>query len=282
VTPLSAGEVLRRSTAYLAGKGSPTARLDAELLLAHGLGLSRVELYTHHDRPLTAEELAVCRELVRRRGEREPVAYIIGHWGFRRLDLQVDRRVLIPRPETELLVERGLALVAETAAPRVLDVGTGSGAVALAIAAEHPGARVTATDVSPDALAVAAANAGRLGLDVELLLSDLLHAVSAREFDLVLSNPPYVSRQELSFLEPEVSRWEPALATVAGDDGLAVYRRLLPAVREVLARGGHVAVECGAGQAAAVRDELARLGYGDVFVDRDLTGIERVVGGRWV
>jgi release factor glutamine methyltransferase len=194
---LAVGEVLRRSTAYLEGRGSPTPRLDAELLLAHALGLSRVELYTHHDRPLTEAETAACRELVRRRGEREPVAYVTGTRGFRRLDLAVDARVLVPRPETELVVERCLELIAETPAPAVLDVGTGSGAIALAIAQEHPGARVVASDVSAAALAVAAANADRAGLEMELMESDLFAALAGRSFDLIVSNPPYVAAAEL-------------------------------------------------------------------------------------
>jgi release factor glutamine methyltransferase len=278
---LQLGEVLRRSAEYLAGRGSPTPRLDAELLLAHALGLSRIELYTHHDRPLTAAEMDACRELVRRRGEREPVAYVTGRRGFRRLDLAVDARVLVPRPETELVVDRCLELLAGRDAPSVLDVGTGSGAIALSVALEHPGARVTASDVSADALAVAASNAAAAGLDVELLQSDLFQALERRAFDLVVSNPPYVAASEMPGLEPEVARHEPRLATTPGDDGLAVYRRLLPDARDHLVPGGHLVVECGAGQAAWIRDEMERLAYGDLRIDRDLAGIERVVSGRW-
>ena len=278
---LAVGEVLRRSTAYLEGRGSPTPRLDAELLLAHALGLTRVELYTHHDRPLTEAETAACRELVRRRAEREPVAYVTGRRGFRRLDLAVDARVLVPRPETELVVERCLALVAGVPAPAVLDVGTGSGAIALAIAQEHPGARVVASDVSAAALAVAEANADRAGLEVELAESDLFAALAGRSFDLIVSNPPYVAAGELDSLEPEVAVHEPRLATVAGPDGREVYRRLLPEAGAHLVPGGHLVLECGAGQAPWLRDQLAGLGYGCLDVQCDLSGIERVVSGRW-
>ena len=167
---ITLAEVLRRSTGYLEQHGSPTPRLDAELLLAHGLGLSRIELYTQYQRPLDDDELAACRELVRRRGLREPVAYVIGSWGFRGLDLAVDARVLVPRPETELLVDRCLELLEGVERPRVVDVGTGSGAIALSLKSERPDAEVVACDISQDALDVAAANAARLGLDVELHL----------------------------------------------------------------------------------------------------------------
>ena len=225
---ITLAEVLRRSTGYLEQHGSPTPRLDAELLLAHGLGLSRIELYTQYQRPLDDDELAACRELVRRRGLREPVAYVIGSWGFRGLDLAVDARVLVPRPETELLVDRCLELLERVERPRVVDVGTGSGAIALSLKSERPDAEVVACDISQDALDVAAANAARLGLDVELHRSDLLAQVPGDGFQLVVSNPPYVSEREMADLEPEVAEYEPRLATVAGPDGLEVYRRLLP------------------------------------------------------
>ena len=277
---IALAEVLRRSTQYLEDRGSPTARLDAELLLAHGLGVSRIELYTGHDRPMTEAELDVCRELVRRRGDREPVAYIVGTRGFRHLDLKVDSCVLVPRPETELVVDRCLELLRDVAEPAVLDVGTGSGAIALAIASELPAARVTATDVSPAALDVAWANAVALGLAVEMRQGDLLDGLGDRRFDLIASNPPYVSEQEIEGLEPEVAVHEPRLATVAGD-GLDAYRRLLPDAREHLVEGGWLVLECGAGQAGWLVSELDRLGYGAADVARDLAGIERVVSARW-
>jgi len=274
-------EVLRRSTEHLERHGSPTARLDAELLLGHALGLSRVELYVQHERPLSEPELERCRALVRRRAAREPVAYILGSCGFRRLDLEVDPRVLVPRPETELVVERCLILLADAEAPAVLDVGTGSGAIGLALKQERPGAAVTACDVSADALAVAAANAGRLGLALELVESDLFAAFAGRRFDLVVSNPPYIGEAELAGLEPEVRDHEPRLATVAGADGREVYRRLLPEARDHLAPGGWLVLECGRGQAEWLVAELGGHGYVDAAAERDHQGIERVVWGRW-
>jgi release factor glutamine methyltransferase len=274
---MTLAEVLRRSTGYLAERGSPTARLDAELLLAHGLGLSRVELYTQFDRPLTEPELEACRELVRRRGLREPVAYVIGHWGFRRLDLIVDDRVLVPRPETELVVDRCLALLDGTERPRVADVGTGSGAIALSLKQERPDAELVASDISEDALAVATANAERLGLAVEMCRSDLLEQVPDGPFALIVSNPPYIADGDLAGLDPDVAEWEPRLATAAGPDGLELYRRLAPQAAGRLAADGHIVVECGAGQASAVAAELEACGFGQPGVDRDLAGIERVV-----
>jgi release factor glutamine methyltransferase len=278
---ITLAEVLRRSTEYLETHGSPTPRLDAELLLAHGLGLTRIDLYTQFERPLSEDELSECRELIRRRGTREPVAYVIGRWGFRRLELDVDARVLVPRSETELLVDRCLALLDGQEQPAVLDVGTGSGAIALAIKDERPDAQVVASDLSADALAVARANAERLGLEIGFAQSDLLESVPGGPFQLIVSNPPYVSESELATLEPEVAEHEPRLATVAGPDGFEVYSRLLPQAAERLVRGGFIALECGAGQAPALVAELARVGYADAGVDRDLSGIERVVWATW-
>ena len=278
---ITLAEVLRRSTGYLEQHGSPTPRLDAELLLAHGLGLSRIELYTQYQRPLDDDQLTACRELVRRRGLREPVAYVIGRWGFRNLDLAVDARVLVPRPETELLVDRCLELLDGVERPRVVDVGTGSGAIALSLKSERPDAEVVACDISQDALDVAAANAARLGLDVELHLSDLLAQVPGDGFRLVVSNPPYVSEREMADLEPEVAEHEPRLATVAGPDGFEIYRRLLPEAAGRLVDGGSLALECGGGQAPALVSELAAAGYGQAGIDPDLAGIERVVWAPW-
>jgi release factor glutamine methyltransferase len=272
-------EVLRLSTEYLAERGVPTPRLDAELLLAHALGLSRVELYTQYDRPLGEAELAACRAAIARRGAREPVAYILGRWGFRRLDLHVDPRVLVPRPETEVLVDRCLALLAGRDAPAVLDVGTGSGAVALAIASEHPDARVTACDDSPDALAVAAENARANGLEVELVESDLLAAFDGRRFDLVASNLPYVP--ERAPVDPEGERDKPRAAVIGGPTGREVVERLVDAAGGALQPGAWLALEVGEGQAGAIAERLRARGFADVEVDRDLAGIERVVSARW-
>ncbi|MGH3138320.1 MAG: peptide chain release factor N(5)-glutamine methyltransferase [Gaiellales bacterium] len=274
------GEVLRLSTAHLERNGSPTARLDAELLLGHALDLGRVELYTGFERPLNDDELAACRELIGRRAKREPVAYILGRWGFRGLSLDVDPRVLVPRPETELVVDRCLALLDGVPGPSVLDVGTGSGAIALALASELDGAEVCGCDVSDDALEVARANGERLGVAVEWVRSDLLAALDGRRFQLVVSNPPYVATSEMDGLEPEVRDWEPRGATVGGDTGLEVIERLVAAAPEALAPGGVLVLEVGAGQAGAVVATLEAAGLDEVAVDRDHAGIERIVWGR--
>ena len=215
-----------------------------------------------------------------RRSRREPVAYILGRWGFRGLDLAVDRRVLIPRPETEELVDVCLELLAAVPAPSVLDVGTGSGAIALAIARELPAARVTATDISPGALDLARANGADLGLEVEWLESDLLAAVAGRQFDLIVSNPPYIPAAELDTLEPEVRLWEPRVATTPGQGGLELLLVLVRSARAALTPGGLLALECGAGQSGAVADALAAEAYTDIGVREDFAGIERFVTGR--
>jgi len=274
------GEVLRLSAGYLSEHGSPTPRLDAELLVGHALGLPRIELYTNFDRPLDEPELAACRALLERRGRREPVAYILGRWGFHGLDLAVDGRVLVPRPETEVLVERCLALLEGVQAPRFADVGTGSGAIALAVKSARPDASVTATDVSADALAVARENATALGLEIELAETDLLAGVEGR-FAVIASNPPYIGEAEMAALEPEVSEYEPRLATVAGPAGTEVLERLAAAAAAALEAGGSLVVECGAGQAEAVRGLMAAAGAGETTAEPDLAGIDRVVTGRW-
>jgi release factor glutamine methyltransferase len=273
------GEVIRLSTGYLERHGSPTPRLDAELLIGHALGMSRVELYVHHDRPLEEPELEAVRALLERRGAREPVAYVLGTWGFRGLILQVDRRVLVPRPETEELVGVCLELVAGVEHPRVLDVGTGSGAIALAIKHERPDAAVAACDVSEDVLEVARANGARLGLEVEWLAGDMLAAAAGRRFHLLASNPPYVAEGELAGLEPEVRDWEPRLATTAGPDGGALLARLVDEAPPAIDPDGWIALECGAGQAEGVATGMRERGWRDVQVRRDFAGIERVVSG---
>jgi release factor glutamine methyltransferase len=274
------GEVLRLSVAHLERHGSPTARLDAELVIGHALGLGRVELYTGFERPLSEDELAACRELIARRAKREPVAYILGRWGFRGLDLEVDRRVLVPRPETELVVDRCLALLEGVAGPDVVDVGTGSGAIALALASEVPEARVFGCDVSGEALEVARSNGARLGIDVDWAVCDLLSGIDGRRFDLVVSNPPYVAEGEVESLEPEVRDWEPRQATVAGETGLEVIERLVAAAPPALQPGGALVLEVGAGQAGAVAGRLESAGFAEVGRDPDHAGIERIVWGR--
>jgi release factor glutamine methyltransferase len=270
---VTVAEVLRASTAYLGERGIDTARLDAELLLSRALGLTRIELYTQHDRPMTEAERAAARALVQRRGRREPLAYVLGDWDFRRLTLKTDARALVPRPETEIVVERCLALLDGAEEPRVADVGTGTGAIALALKDERPDARVVATDASMDALALARENADANGLDVHFVQADLLTGV-AGPFDLVVSNPPYVAEAELETLQPELT-WEPRAALL--DAGQTA--RLAREARAVL--GGWLVLEVHAGRARSVADELAAMGYEGVSIERDLAGRERVVEARW-
>ena len=267
-------EALDGAVVAIGAAGSDTPRLDAELLLAHALGVDRAALIMDPDRPVEGPAVRAFQDLVRRRSvEREPVAYLLGVKGFRHLDLHVDRRVLIPRPETELLVEVALEL---PPAASVVDVGTGSGAVALAVKDERPDLRVAATDVSEDALAVARANAQRLGLDVAFARADLLDG--APPADAILSNPPYVADSERAALAPEIVRHEPETAVFAGPDGLEVVRRLVAQAAATPAR--FVALEVGEGQAPGVEELLRRAGFADTERRRDLAGIERVVVGR--
>jgi release factor glutamine methyltransferase len=265
-------EALDSAVIALSAAGVDTPRLDAEVMLAHALGVDRAALVIDRDRPVEGPAVRTFQDAVRRRAvTREPVAYITGTKGFRRLDLAVDARVLIPRPETEFLVEAALGL---PRGARVVDVGTGSGAVALALKDERADLDVVATDTSAAALAVARANAARLGLDVAFHLADLLDGVGA--VDAVVSNPPYV--QEGAPLAPEILRHEPRDALFAGADGRAVIDRLVAAAARSPAR--LLALEVGAGQAAEVAQAVRRAGFGAVELVADLAGIDRVVVAR--
>ena len=269
---LTVGDLLRRTPPYLAERGVRSPRLDAEHLLAHTLGATRLDLYLRFDQPLEQVEVDRFRELVRRRGQREPLAYLLGSWSFRGLELACDPRALIPRPETERLVELALAEIAGVEAPKVLDLGTGTGAIALAIKAARPESRVTASDRSADALALAAANAERLGLELELLVGDLFEPVEGRRFDLLVANPPYVG--EGDEVDPETG-FEPRDALVAGADGLDLLRRIV-----IGAPSDRIALEIGHGQGAAVAAQVAGSGFVDHRIELDLAGLERFVLAR--
>ena len=261
-------EALDSAVIALQAAGVDTPRLDAEVLLADVLGADRAALIAHPARELEPAQTRRFQDAARRRVQREPVAYITGRRGFREIELEVDPRVLVPRPETEHVVEAALALPAGV---RVVDVGTGSGAIALALKAERPDLEVVGTDADAGALDVAQANAARLGLDVTFVQGDLLAGVEA---DAVLANPPYVADGER--LMPEVARWEPRGAVFAGADGLGVIRRLIPAA----AGARLLASEVGAGQAAAVAELVRAAGFAEIEIVPDLAGIERVVVGR--
>ena len=270
-------EALQEGGRTLADAGCETPRLDAELLLAHALGASRTGLFADADRSLSDEEQRRYQELVGRRAAREPVAYVLGEWGFRGLTLRVDPRVLVPRPETEVVVERALERLREHPEPIVLDVGTGSGAIALAVAAEHPGARVVATDISADALAVAADNRAALGLGdrVELVLGHVVAGLRG-PFDLVVSNPPYVTAEEFEMLQPEIRLHEPREALVGRGQTASVARRGFDVLRD----GGWLVLESSDTRAEEAAAELRAIGYEDVAVFRDLTGRDRGLEGR--
>jgi release factor glutamine methyltransferase len=276
VSQVTAREALAGAVSEIAAAGCPTPRLDAELLLAHALGVERERLLCDASAIVVDGALPAFRRSVRRRaGEREAVAYITGQRAFRNLTLGVDRRALIPRPETELLVEVALALPEHV---RVLEVGTGSGAVALALKQERPDLRVTATDISERALTLARENAARLALDVRFLRADLLDGLD-HEFDAVLANLPYVAAGERRALAPEIVLHEPPEALFAGSDGLAAIGALLAQLAQ-RATTEFVALEVGAGQAHAVVATTRAAGFCDARCERDLAGVERVVVGR--
>jgi release factor glutamine methyltransferase len=272
----SVRDALDSAAIAIAAAGCETPKLDAEVLLADVLDVDRARLLTDRDLTVAGPAVRAFQDAVRRRAvTREPVAYITGRRGFRHIELRVDPRALIPRPETELLIEVALALPPRA---RVLDVGTGSGAIALALAHERPDLEITGSDVSEPALELARANGQRLGLPVRWLLADLLDGMPD-EFDAVLANPPYVAEGERGTLAPEILRHEPAGALFAGPDGLDTIRVLLAqlATRECVR---FAALEVGAAQADAVAELLPDAGFREVRAERDLAGIERVVVGR--
>jgi release factor glutamine methyltransferase len=268
--PEIALRLAQKAAQLFAERGIENARLESELLLAHVLGIKRLELYLQFERPLTEGELETFRSFVRRRLKREPLQYILGKVQFRHVDLAVDRRVLIPRPETEVLAGVVVDYIGDRAA-RVIDIGTGSGAIALSVMKECPNATVFATDISRGAAEVAESNG------VHVSIGDVFASVEG-EFDVVVSNPPYISESERDSLQPEVKDWEPQEALFAGNNGLSVIDRLIARSPDRLIAQGLLALEVGSTQAAAVAAMIDATGkFEKVEVIRDLAGRERIV-----
>jgi len=282
--PWTVRRVVEWAAGDLRGRGSTSPRLDAEVLLAHVLGVDRVRLIIDSALPLGQDELARYRALHQRRRAGEAVAYLIGVREFFGRPFRVDARVLVPRPETELLVEVGLARTRERSlSARVLDLCTGSGCVAITLGRERPTTQLLATDLSEDALRVAADNALRLGAsNVAFQRADLFQGVARPDgwFELITANPPYIADGEEGELPVDVRAFEPRMALFAGSDGLDVVRRIVAEAPQRLAPGGVLAMEIGAGQAPAVRALFEAAGFEEVEAARDMARHERVVSGR--
>ncbi len=272
-------KLLRWTTGYFRDKGIENPRLDAELLIAGVLKLDRVGIYLNYDRPLSDPELAEIKPLVRRRGQREPLQYLLQRTEFWSLEFKVSPAVLIPRADTEILVEEALAKAADEG--ELLDIGTGSGAIALSFAHEKRAWRVTGLDVSSTALDVASDNARHLALDGRCrFVSGDLSQLPEKAFELVVSNPPYISVAEYAELMPEVRDHEPELALVAGEDGLDCYRKIADQAQKILKPGGWLLLEIGYQQQQAVMDLLIAAGLSEIYCRQDYAGNPRVVAGR--
>jgi len=276
------GRLLRWAADYLQSRDFAPARLEAELLLAKALNQDRLQLYLHFEQPLSRDELTAFKKLLKRRLNREPVAYITGRKGFWSLDLEIGPGALIPRPETETLVEAALARLPADSQAQVADLGTGCGPVLLALAVERPGLGLTGTDLSAQALAWARTNAQRLGLDqrVELVQGDLLTPLAGRRLGMIVMNPPYVTQEEFKTLAPDITAYEPALALVAGPEGLEIIRRLVEEAPAHLEPGGWLVFEIGSGQGRAAARLLTEANYAEVEILPDLAGHDRVAAAR--
>ncbi len=273
-------EIIKRTTDFFAGKGIESPRLNAELLIGHALGLKRMQLYLQFERPLADADLDQIRPLVRRRAQHEPVQYILGETEFCGLRLKVDRRALIPRPETELLVESVVKACGATPPKRALDLGTGTGAIALALARSFPDSSVVAVELSEDALALARENAAATALDgrVQFVQSRWYEALAREDrFDLIVANPPYLSAEETAQAAVEVREFEPTAALTAADDGMADLREIIAAAPRFLAPTGMLALETGIAQHAALLELATAAGFRRIESRRDLSGRDRFV-----
>jgi release factor glutamine methyltransferase len=271
-------KVLTWTKEYLAGKGVVNARLEAEWLLCEALALDRVGLYLNFDKPLSDAELATFRQMVARRAKREPLQHILGTQEFMGLEFKVSPAVLIPRHDTETLLQEALRVAPQAAT--ALDIGTGSGCVAIALAKNLPGATVVSVDIAADALELAAQNAALNGVQVDFRHGSMFEPVQGESFDLIVSNPPYIPTADLAGLEPEVRDFEPRTALDGGVDGLDFYRQIVAQSPEHLAPRGWLLVEVGIGQGAEVKELFASAGFSAIFTAKDPGGIERVVGGQ--
>ena len=279
--PWTIGSILKWAADDLQTRSSMSPRLDAEIMLSLVLGCDRIKLIVDSKRPLEKDELAAYKALHIRRRKGEPVAYLRGDREFYSRNFIVDSRVLVPRPETELLVEHGMRRTSRVSlAARVLDLCTGSGCVAITIKKERPSNTVLASDISSDALAVAAINAHRLGALVGLFRSDVYAAFEGMRFDLITANPPYIPADEMSGLPVDVRDFEPSVALESGADGLEVTRRIVSGAPRMLAPGGVLAVEVVAGRAAEVVALLEEAGLGGIEINKDYGGHERIVSGQ--
>lgn len=285
--PPTITDLLAKSTIWLKERGSTSPRLDSELLLAEVLGMNRVELYVHFEQPLNPDEVDCYRELIRRRGEGEPVAYILGRGFFRNHELRLDSSVLIPRPETEHVVDAALDFLMEgewPAPPAVLDLGTGSGAIAISLAAGFPEAVITASDASAEAIELARLNAEAAGVGprIDFVRSDMFDDLDpVATYDLIVSNPPYISKEEWETLPRDVRDFEPREALYGGEDGLDYYRVLADQAPQFLKPRGGLVLEIGASQGKAVTELLAATGkFRAAGVLRDYAGLDRVVAAQ--
>jgi release factor glutamine methyltransferase len=277
------GRLLDWTTKYLGEKGSESPRLDTEVLLAHALGCKRIDLYARHTEEAPESARQKFRELVRQRVEGCPVAYLVGRKEFFSLEFEVHRAVLIPRPDTECVVVECLRLAKTMTEPAVLDIGTGSGCLAVAIAKHHKSAHVTAVDISPEALTVAASNAGKHGLAerIRFVQSDLFAAVASEQFDFVLSNPPYIPHDDIGRLPAGVRDYEPHSALDGGPDGFAVFDRLIAEAPAHLKSGGYLLIEIGSPQEGPARARIERQGrYELAKTVHDGSGHPRVLIAR--
>lgn len=277
-------KILQWTTGFLTEKGSKSGRLDAELLLSHVLNLERIHLYTQFDRPLVQDELDAYRALIKRRANGEPIAYIVGHRAFWTLELLTTPAVLIPRPDTETLVRAALKRIPDDSTQKLVDIGTGTGAIALAIASERPHLQIAATDISADALAIAKENARKHELDhrVEFFHGDLLDPLPApwNSPDIIVSNPPYIADEERSLMTRSVLDFEPAEALFAGSDGLDIIKRLTPAAFAALTPGGHLLIEIGFRQGQALQQLLKEQGFQHIEILKDYGDQDRVAAAQ--